>query len=297
VVALTANESHVYWLEYGTRDALGNYQHDGALMSYSIADGTTTTLVAGLAGPVGLGLTTSHAYVYVDGGPLIGSPIQPQLLRVPLAGGSAQLAKDGAQPGGFTAAGSRALWTAGELVYSMLSDANAVPTVFLAEYANGMIGDATDLYYASSSNELMRTPLTGAAPTAMGISIASSFAVHDDGIFSLEAIDAGGLLSRAPKSGGAFQRVRALGSGAPSHLKTVGDHYFLDVVPPKTPQQGRRYYARQVLTAGFVGTDPPIRLLERPDRRSSIDQLWVGTAGALYWSEGQAIYKQPLPTP
>jgi hypothetical protein len=54
---------------------------------------------------------------------------------------------------------------------------------------------------------------------------------------------------------------------------------------------------RQVLTAGFAGTDPPIRVLERPRREWVIDRLWVGTAAALYWSEGQAIYEQPLPKP
>jgi hypothetical protein len=264
-------------------------------MSYSIADGTTTTLAAALAGPMGLQLTTSHAFVYIDGAPLIGSALQPQLLRVPLAGGSAELVQEGTQPQptGFAAAGARAFWTTGTAVYSMLPESNAVPTVFLTQSVDALTSDSTDLYYLTPSGELMRTPLTSAAPTAVGVSV-SSFALHEDGIFTLESVNTGGLLARAPKTGGAFQRVRALGAGQPSRLAVVGARYFLDVVPYLN--QGG-FYPSQVLTAGFAGTDPPIRLLERPLRKSVIDRLWVGTAAALYWSEGQAIYKQPLPTP
>jgi hypothetical protein len=304
VVALTASDSHVYWLEYGTRDALGNYQHDGALMSYSIADGATTPLAAGLAGPMGLELTTSHAYVYIDGAPLIGATIQPQLLRVPLAGGNAELVQAGTQPqrAGFAASEGQAFWTAGATVYSMLSDSDAVPTAFLTVGVQNLNSDATDLYYTTPSNDLMRTSLTGASPTptAVGLSV-ENFALYQDGIFAPESIDTsytGGLLSRAPKSGGAFQRVRALGAGRPNHLKVVADRYFLDVVPGSTAiGNGQYIYRTQVMMAGFVGTDPPIRLLERPVRDTVVDRLWVGTAEALYWSEGQAIYKQPLPTP
>jgi len=302
VVALTANESHVYWLEYGTRDALGNYQHDGALMSYSITDGTTAVLASGLAGPTSLKLSTTHAYVYLDGAPLIGTPIHAQLFRVPLNGGVPELVQDGAQPQFFAAAGSQPFWAAGKEVYTMGSEANALPTVFVSELVRALATDATDLYYyAASSGSLMRAPLAGAAPSAVGVT-AISFALHDDAIYALESIRTaadtmGGLLSRAPKSGGAFERVRALGSGTPSNLTAVGDRYFLDVVPAAVEGSNGYSYKTQVLTAGFAGSDPPIRLLERNQRQTRVDELWVGTAAALYWSEGQAIYKQPLPTP
>jgi len=308
VVALTASDSHVYWLEYGTRDALGNYQHDGALMAYSIADGTTTTLAAGLAGPMGLELTTTHAYVYVDGAPLIGTPTQPQLLRVPLSGGSPQLVKDGAQPHrrAFRAVASRAFWSDFTTVYSMLSDADATPTEFLTEYASSLDSDDTDLYYAAQSGALMRAPLSGTGPVETGLSV-YDYALYGDSVFTIEAINnggaSGGLLSRAPKSGGAFQRIRALGAGSPRNLKVVGDRYFLDVVPDPLPVENGQSigevfaFTTQVLTASFVGSDPPIRLLDRATRENVVDRLWVGTATALYWSEGQAIYKQPLPTP
>jgi hypothetical protein len=177
----------------------------------------------------------------------------------------------------------------------MLPSSNAIPTEFFPEALGNLKSDATDLYYPASGG-LMRTPIASAAPSAVGVSGLSvyDFALYADGIFALESSNGGGLLSRAPKSGGAFQRVRALGAGVPGNLKVVGDRYFLDVLLAEgLNSKGKT----QVLTAGFAGTDPPLRLLERNQRHTPTDQLWVATADALFWSEGQAIYKQPLPTP
>jgi hypothetical protein len=293
VVAITASESHVYWVEYGTRNALGDYQHDGALLSYSIADGTTTTLAAGLAGPMGLELTASHAYVYIDGAPRIDTPISPQLLRVPLSGGSAEVLQAGTVPGNFVAVGSRAFWGTEDQIYSMLPD-GAAPVPFLATTSASLTSDATDLYYAAGQL-VMRTPLASAAATPVGVS-AEAFALHDDGIFSVETVTLGGMLIRAPKSGGPFQRVRALGAGTPGQLKVLGDRYFLGVGGYGV-EAGATVSRAQVLTASFVAADPPVRLLDRVVREWPPKTLWAGTADALYWSEGQSIYKQPFSTP
>ena len=287
VVALAANESHVYWLEYGTRDALGNALNDGTLMSYSLTDGTTTTLVAGLHGPMGLELTSTHAYVYIDGAPLIGSPTKPQLLRVPLAGGSAVLVQDGAQHSGFAAAGSQAFWDTNAKVYSMLSDSSATPVVFSSNNERVLASDATNLYCQVNAL-LVSSPIASAAFAPLDFN-GNALAPHDDGLYMLEANNAGALLLRASKTGGLPQRVRALGNGTPQNLKVTSDRYYLEVYPD--------WWNEQVLTAGFAGTDPPIRLLYRRARRTTVDQLWVGTANALFWSDSRAIYKQPLPTP
>lgn len=298
VVALTANDSHIYWLEYGTRDALESYQRDGALMSYTLADGATTVLAAGLAGPMGLALTTSHAYVFIDGGPELNAPIHPKLLRVPLAGGSPELVQDGAQPFTFTAADSRFFWSAwGAPVYSILPDSGAIPTVFVSEKARNMASDDTNIYYTNSTDSLMRTPLAGGASIEVAPAM-SGFALHDDGVYTLESTltrDAG-LLRRMPKDGGESVRVRALGAGDPSGLRVVGDRYFLDVAAPGVQGPDGVYrFKTQVLMGRFEGTEPLVRLLERAKRASLVDSLWVATAQDLYWSEGQAIYKQPVP--
>jgi hypothetical protein len=225
----------------------------------------------------------------------LNTPINSQLFRVPLTGGSVELVQDGTRPSSFAAAGSRAFWATEDEIYSMPSDANAVPDVFVTGSSYGLATDATDLYYGTSTG-IMRSPIASAAPVALGAS-GRIEALHDDGVFSLESLNQGGLLQRAPKSGGEFLRIRALGSATPAGLQPVADRYFVGGAQPSQWTGGRYRFKSQVLSASFVGTDPPIRLLERNARSMQPDQLWVGTASDLYWSEGRTIYKQPLPTP
>jgi hypothetical protein len=106
------------------------------------------------------------------------------------------------------------------------------------------------------------------------------------------------LLSQAAKSGGEFVRIRGLGSATASNLRAVGDRYFFEAVPtaPNCTAPTEQYVTR-VLSASFDQNNQAIQLLERPDRRSFVNHLWVGTANALFWSEGRAIYKQSIPTP
>jgi hypothetical protein len=289
----------VYWVEYGTRDSLGNYKHDGTLLSYAPDDGTTSVVASGLEGPIGVEVTTSHAYVYVDGARPLYAPAHLQLLRVPLAGGSAELVQEGAFPSSFAAAGSQAFWETSSThpdskIFTMTSDADAAVSEFVADSnARKLTIDGTDLYYAGS-NGLTRTPTDSAAPVALGLS-ATDFALHDDSVYALDfASGAGGLLTRAPKTGGEFLRVRALGPGAPSRLRRAGDRYFFEALNYSQTDPNEQL---QVLSASFVDDSPPIRLLYRPSRNSFVDHLWVASENALYWSEGRAIYKQPLPIP
>ncbi|HYP98658.1 MAG TPA: hypothetical protein VER96_08290 [Polyangiaceae bacterium] len=293
VTAMTASDSRVYWVEYGTRDALGNYQHDGALLAYSPDDGTTTVVASGLEGPTDVAITTTHAYVYVDGARPSGTFIRAQLLRVPLAGGNAELVQDGAIPASFAADGSRAFWSTdytlpNQNIYSMTSDSNAVPTTFVAGDAFKLAIDGSDLYYKVGSG-LMRTPTANAAPVAVNVSV-GEYVLHDDSIYTLESVNGGLMLSLAPKTGGETTRVRALGYSYPLKLRRLGDRYFVESQPTGSPSQ------RQLLTASFVGTDPPVRLIG-PSRGWAGDRLWAATATTLYWSEGRAVYKQPLTTP
>lgn len=302
VTAMTASESQVFWVEYGTRDALGNYQHDGALLAYAPDNGTTSTVASGLEGPIGVEITTSHAYIYVDGARPPGTTAHPQLLRVPLTGGTVELLQEGMIPAGFAAANGRAFWNTESLrpnpkIYSLTSEPNAVPTEFLHVGSYRLASDGTDLYYSENNGGLMRTPISSAVPVALNLS-AWNFVLRDDSIYALESVSSVGLmLSSAPKSGGELVRVRALGAGYPNNLRRAGARYFFDATAPAQQGNGWPCCERQLTSASFVGNDAPIRLLHRLGRPSSADQLWAATANALYWSEGRAVYKQPIPTP
>src|SRR6478752_1631 len=313
IVALAASESHVYWLEYGTRDTLWNYLHDGVLKSYDFADGKTTTIASGLDGPDQLGLTTTHAYISIWHGPPVS---ESQLIRVPLAGGSPQVVRrypaPGAQPSFFFGPeGSQMFWSerkdSGSALYSISSEVAAVPTLFLAtddnvQSVSDLAGDGMKLFFRAAPNaRVMRTPTTEAAPIATGASASYGFALHGDDIITIApAVERvnftdpppnGVLLSRTPKSGGQPQQIRPLGAGYPNALQVVGDRYFFGVIAPE--QAGTSTIQNRVLTAEFDADVPPLQLLEYS--RERYDRfLWVGTAHALYWTDGKALREQPL---
>jgi len=293
VTAITASESRVYWVEYGTRDALGNYQHDGSVLEYSPSDGTTSVIASGLEGPTAVEVTTTHAYIYVDGARPLYTPIHAQLLRVPLTGGTPEVVQEGALPAAFAAAGSKAFFSSestqpSQNIYAMASDSGAVPVEFVPGSSYRLESDGTNLYY-QSSNGLTRTPVTSAAPVPLGVS-ADNFVLSGDSIFATEGIAPGGvMLSRASKSGGEFLRVRPLGSGYPVRLRHAGSRFFVETSSYNSPSW------HQVLTA-TLADEPAIRLVE-PNRGWAGDRLWAATETAVYWSEGRAIYQQPIPTP
>jgi len=300
VMAMTASEAHVYWVEYGTRDAAGNYQHDGALLAYAQEDGTTSVIASGLDGPIDVEITSSHAYVSVDGAQPPGSPIHPQLLRVSLSGGSAELVQDGTFPSTFIAADSRAFWgTLGKetipKLYSMTSEIGAVPSVFATDRVIGLAVDGSELYYRTQ-DAFYLSPVESPAPVALGVLLPGQFVLHDDAIyFVLSSSWQNGLLKRLPRTGGGPDDFRGLGPGDPSTLRRVGDRYFYELQPFERSSSSPG--ERRVLTGSFMNNDPLIQLLQRPNRLSSVDHLWAATADTFYWSDGRALYKQPLLAP
>src|SRR6266542_1416640 len=309
ITGLAADDANLYWITYGTRDNLGNHKNDGAFWSFSFKDGTTTAIASDFHGPVALGVTSTHAYVAIDGAPLIGSLTHPELLRVALSGGTPELVKDNAGIGGpigaggpFIGVGSQAAWTDQAVTYFMSASATA-PSVLLAQGGWYLATDGLNLYYDdcpcwgvdNKTAKISRITLSGGTPEPL-LSPAYMFGVHGDSLYGVEGIDneTGIVLDRAPVTGGKWQRVRALGAGGPaSKFKIVGDRLFVDEYPPENSPYAQPDSNRiNVLTASLVSDDPPVRVLERAARKTLVDSLWVGTSNALFWSDGNAIYSR-----
>lgn len=132
--ALAVDGTSVYWVTHGTFDALGNYKNDGRLFKRDLSATTATQLATGLAGPVGIGLTTTHVYVYLDQAWDADGPYA--LARIPIAGGSAAVIQRGAQPVNargyacphcFVHSGSAAYFPLSDGIYEMDS-ADTAPT-------------------------------------------------------------------------------------------------------------------------------------------------------------------------
>jgi hypothetical protein len=308
ILALAADDAQLYWVEYGTRDSLGNYQNDGALMALAFAEGTATKLASQLPGPVALGMTSTHVYVYVDGAPLIGNPRHPQLLRLPLSGGAPELVQDGLNPSyssiPFAGAGDRAFWSTDSAIYELASDAGATPSVFVANWGSSLAADAADLFYVrlndtSSSDVFWRAPLDRSAQKQLALP-PYAFALSGNFIYGLEPLNNNTvlILDRAPKTGEFWQRVGALGAGGfVRSFQVVGDRYFFDVNPPRAQNDMPDDTRVNIETASFASPDQPVRLLEIPAAAFGLAPPWVGTATALYWSDGNAIYSIAVPNP
>jgi hypothetical protein len=295
IVQLAANDTHLYWVEYGTRDDLGNYQHDGALRDYDIASAKATTLAGNLPGPVALGITSQHAYVGVDGGTLIGAPARPQLLRLLLSGGATEVVQD-AEVGGFTAAGDQAYWTTSSgpgkpsaSIYTVAPSGTGAPMqIREASYTLYLQADDTDLYFVGpygGKGVIVRQSQTGASSAATQVaSQPYIFGLSADSVYGVED---GMVLDQVPKTGGEWTRKRALGAGGnPELVQIIGDRYFV-AAHPDYPND---YSKAMVLTGLLSSNAPPLRLVETSIRRPN----WQFTAKAVFWTDGKAIFSRAV---
>lgn len=290
VTALAVDDTHLYWLEYGTRDSIGNYQNDGALMAMTLADGTKKKLSSAIPGPNALGVTTQQAYVVTDGATLVGTVAHLQLLRFPLAGGASELIQDGSPPllsrraTTFAAIGSTAYWTGPNLLYSLPSG-STVPITVTVTFPDKLHADDTHLYFDDGYGHISRTD-AGGGGTVEIVGDARPFDLNGDSIYGLEYTNDGTILTKAAKSNGSWLRIRALGERAPARLVLLGDRLFFE-------WQGDNN-SPGITTTTLTSTAPPIRLV---DAAEGFVRAWVGTASKVYWTDGARIYSRPIPNP
>ncbi|MEO7035254.1 MAG: hypothetical protein ABI548_15130 [Polyangiaceae bacterium] len=298
IVALAADDAHLYWLEYGTRDNLGNYQNDGALRAYDLATAKTTTLAGNLPGPNALGITAGHAYVGVDGGSLIGSAPHLQLLTLPLSGGAPTVVQESVAPTSFAAAGDQAFWSTNSAVYTVEPSGAAAPTQVRDSSAAGLQADAADLYFVGpngGSDVILRQPQTGpnAAPTLV-VPQTYAFTLSGDSLYGVETLGfaEGMTLDQVPKAGGNWTRERALGAGDPGSVKIIGDRYFVAAIPPYPVGGNTRGgdSSKGIMLTGLLSSSaPPLRLVE-----TSTSVVWQATATSVFWTDGNAIFSRPV---
>jgi hypothetical protein len=284
---MTANDSNLYWVEYGSRDGLGNFRNDGALMAYSFADKNTKVLAAKLSGPRALGITSDHAYAQVDGAGLVGTADLLQVLRVPILGGTPAVVQDGGRVNGFVASGDTVYWN--DSTKWLSATGSSAPVTFLSSGSSngGRAADATDLYFESENGStILRAPLAGGSAKSV-VSPAYDFAIQGDALYAVEPVDqSGGVLDTVAKSGGTWQRTRGLGAGYAYRLQIVGDRYFYSALD--TNDQA----LKKIVTGSLTSNTPPLRIAQL----HVADELFtfVGTKDSVFWSDGRAIYKHDL---
>ena len=284
--ALAADTTHLYWVEYGTADELGNYANNGRLLSRAFDSTDVTTLATDLAGSVGVAVTTTHVYAYLDRVWQDGGE-RYAIVRVPLAGGELQTVHvDLTQRGMYGKCGysGKCFYEYDDAGYFSRTDgvweitAASDQAVRIAEGSLEVMGvDESHVYHIGDSTvprtqELSRIPRGGGdAELVTNDAKNANYALSGEYIYALA-----GTLFRMPTSGGRWTALAQLGAGQGYELSIIGDDFYFDT-----------HSGEWSLTRGS---------LSNPESAAVIVHLafqpegWVGTPAGAYWTDGSAIY-------
>jgi hypothetical protein len=284
--ALAADATHLYWVEYGTTDELGNYANDGRLLSRAFDSTDVTTLATDLAGSVGVAVTTTHVYAFVDWFWQDGGE-RYAIVRVPLAGGELQTVHVDLTPRTygkcafsgkcFYAYDDAGYWYRTDGVYEITAASDAA--VRIADEPLELIGvDESHLFYIVDPGsprvpvELWKIPRSdGDAGLVTNDAKNARHSLSGEYIYALA-----GTLFRMPKAGGRWTALAQLFVNPGYELSIAGDVFYFDAHPGEWS-----------LTRGSLSNpeaaDVIIHLPSEPEG-------WVGTPAGAYWTDGSAIY-------
>ena len=287
--ALVADDSNVYWVTHGTTDSLGNYRNDGRLFKRALGGQTAQVIATGLAGPVGIGLTSTHFFVYLD--QAWDAQGQYALARVPITGGDAQTIERGARlvdaRGGacvhcFAHSGSTAYFALKRGIFSMNAEAMAMSELTEMQ-ALSLAASGQYLYFeaedaTTSTAQMWRVAVTGSDPERISTQDGSDIQALG---YDLYGIVMGGTsyFASMPLAGGVWTHLAKVSPGAVSQLDLADALYFYDSQVYDEPY---RVYV------GNVG-EPTSQtaVLSMPNKASV--KAWVGTATGLYWTDGHSV--------
>ena len=289
ITALSADLGNLYWADFGTYDTLGNYNGDGRLEKRAFTAEASTQLVGALAGPKGLKLTASHAFVYLE--QYWDTKTRPALVRVPLAGGSAQLVMldvdYAACPHCFASSGTTGYFVAQDGIYQMAPQ-DAKPAVFSA-FAASELSCSGDYLYALSNQyprEVWRFPLAGGAGQLLTSDPRFSLQASGSYVYGLENAGNKGYLTRMTNSGAPWARVQKAWPGQVVELQISGTSFFHGNI-----DFGGNYHFVQGLLADNGSAVATFTVADWQTVRS-----WVGTSAGIFWSNGYRI-RQRLTAP
>ena len=289
IPALDADTTDLYWVDHGTFDDLGNYNNDGRLWKRALAAGSSEVpLASGLAGPVGLGLTTTHVFVYLDQ-VWQGKP-RYALSRVPIAGGAAQVVQLDAWPNGERQGDcARCLVHSGDTLYFPLEGGiykiaaqDAQPSLFSTLRASSLAIAGEYLYLTTRiSGGVWRIPLVGGAAEQLSADPRLNIQVAGGYVYSLDNGANRAYLTRMPATGGPWLRLPKARSSSAFQLQIAGDWFFHELFS----DAGHQFVAG--LLADTASAAVPLTLADSTSVRA-----WVGTPQGIFWTGGQVIRRR-----
>jgi hypothetical protein len=216
VRAVALDGDTVYWVDYGTFDAVRNYRSDGAVLARTVGNMSVTSLATGLVRPVGIRARAGVVlFALADG--------SCHLLRT-ADGGAAQLLADDCD-GVFDIADDHAYYrTGGTLARYELASGLEAPGLS-SDAGSGVAyvaSDATHAYFADHS--LWRVAHDSNTMTEVydSTGIRSIALATDEAVFTTERV-----VQKVPKNGGDALNVGGL-LGWVSNVSVHDEHaYFI----------------------------------------------------------------------
>jgi len=286
--AVSADPSNLYWVDFGKYDTLGNYNGDGRLKKRAFSADTATQLAGNLAGPRGLKLTSSHAFVYLE--QYWDTKTRPALVRVPLTGGAAQLVMLDVEyrdcPRCFASSGTTGYFVAPNAIYQ-IAPQDTKPAVFASFGAIELTCNGNYLYALGNQypQEVRRFPLAGGAGELLTSDLRSSLQASGSYVYGLENPGGKGYLTRMLNSGGPWLRVQKAWPGQVLELQISGASFFHGNL-------GAGGY--QFVQGALADNGSAVATFTVADWQSV--RSWVGTSAGIFWSNGYRI-RQRLNTP
>jgi hypothetical protein len=288
---VTVTQDRVFWLEYGTIDALDNHQGDGRLLSLPLSGGEPTLIASNLPGPFVVHVGQDFAYVGVDQSSEPSGKIQT--LRLALDDGAVELLDPVPVSvwTGFTVHAGVAYWVATDAVYQLAEQQPGPATLFF-ESPNITTLLADDPLIFVDSDGIKSLPYTGGDPTLLLQDLSAAgphgpiaFTVNGGFIYALN--DDQTRVIGVPKTGGAWKNV-AETSGEPWHLKVDADQYFVDPFA----MRGTHRIATTIVQ-GTLGDAASGTTLLRAPLVSDVYLPWDIAPGWVYFGVEHKLYRVP----
>jgi hypothetical protein len=313
--AIAIGSDHVFWLEYGSKDSLGNYQDDGRLLSLPLAGGESATIAADLQGPIELTVSDEFAYAIVEQSSAANGPVQ--LVRIALDTGETKIVQrlpvDTPVERGavsdwfrryFVTHDGVAFWVDQGSINRLDEDSAGLPEAMQeVDAAFFLTGDSSQLYLYDAEG-IKALPYTGGTPTLLraiepdGVEPQYStptywqLQIDADFIYAHEA--AGEYVVRMPVAGGAWQRLEQM--SWQGQLIIDGERYFRDPYVPRVdhPQGGCT-----IQQASFNPSTELVTLAKSPclQRRNRAWRAWDVAPSSVYFGWDGQLYRVPRAEP
>jgi hypothetical protein len=288
VTAVAADDTTLYWVEYGTTDSLGNYLNNGRLVARDFDSTEARVLSSELPGAVGLALTSDHAYVsvdqYYDGGP------RNALMRVALTGGTPQAVLvrttdhwDGyfLCPECFAHDDDTGYFSYDDKIYRITPTASKAELV--ADIPGSALSSGDENLYVQGDGIWTISYATGTANQLTTVGRAH-IQVSGEYLYGLDYYKDSLYLSRMPLAGGNWVRLPPKRPAQYSwSLQALDGLFFQDLHAGAT---------WQVIQGNLAEPSGAAVALELPSENTG--RIWVGTHAGIFWNDGKRVLQVPL---